>query len=137
VRPVPVVVTDVDAQDPLELAAVEDQQPIEALTPDAADPPLAVAPLDTPLDRGATGQKRRDSVDPFGERQPVHALLDRLSGIALPDPLTELRLKMNAADSKAIAAAEPFRRVVWLRLNPMGRLGTAGSSTPRFAAAVS
>ena len=33
-----VVMTDVDAQDTLELAAADDQQPVEALTADGADP---------------------------------------------------------------------------------------------------
>jgi hypothetical protein len=38
VRAVAVVVANVDAQDPVELAVVEDQQPVEALAADAADP---------------------------------------------------------------------------------------------------
>ena len=37
-RPVGVVVLDVDAQDPLELSAVCDQEPIETVTADRADP---------------------------------------------------------------------------------------------------
>jgi hypothetical protein len=35
--PLAVVVVDVDAEDMLEVAAVEDQQPVEALTADGAD----------------------------------------------------------------------------------------------------
>jgi hypothetical protein len=38
VRAVRVVVLDVDRQDSFEVAAVEDQEPIEALAADAADP---------------------------------------------------------------------------------------------------
>ena len=40
--PLPVVVLDVNAEDVLELAATEDQQPVKALTADAADPALHV-----------------------------------------------------------------------------------------------
>jgi hypothetical protein len=42
VRSPAVVVTDVATEDVLELAAAEDQQPIEALASDAADPALHV-----------------------------------------------------------------------------------------------
>jgi hypothetical protein len=37
-----VVVADVDAEYAVELAVPEDEQPVEALTPDAADPALDV-----------------------------------------------------------------------------------------------
>src|SRR5881396_3258435 len=37
-RPVGVVVVDVDAQDALELSAAADQEPVEALASDGADP---------------------------------------------------------------------------------------------------
>ena len=36
--PLPVVVTHIDAKEPLELSAVEDEEPVEALAPDGADP---------------------------------------------------------------------------------------------------
>ena len=42
VRALLVVVADVHAEYALELAAAEDQQPVQALTPDAADPALDV-----------------------------------------------------------------------------------------------
>ena len=41
-RAMRVVMVDVDRQDSFEVAAVEDQEPIEALTADAADPALHV-----------------------------------------------------------------------------------------------
>src|SRR5919204_3532742 len=41
-RPLGVVVADVDAKDVLELATVEDQQPIEAFASERADPPFDV-----------------------------------------------------------------------------------------------
>jgi hypothetical protein len=37
-----VVVAEIDAEDVLELAAIEDQQSVETLPPDAADPALDV-----------------------------------------------------------------------------------------------
>src|SRR6266540_4217352 len=40
--PLPVVVTHIDAKDLLELSAVEDEEPVEALAPDGADPALDV-----------------------------------------------------------------------------------------------
>ena len=42
VWPLAVVVADIGADDALELAAVEDEQPVEALATDAADPALHV-----------------------------------------------------------------------------------------------
>ena len=42
VRPLLVVVADIDAEDTLELAAAEDEQRIEALATHAADPALGV-----------------------------------------------------------------------------------------------
>ncbi len=41
-RPPLVVVLDIHAEDVLELAATKDQQPVEALAADAADPTLHV-----------------------------------------------------------------------------------------------
>jgi hypothetical protein len=42
VRAVPVVVLDVDAQGLLEMISSHDQQPVQALGPDGANPPLCV-----------------------------------------------------------------------------------------------
>jgi len=42
VWPLPVVVTDVDAEDVHELTATENQQPVEAFAADVADPALHV-----------------------------------------------------------------------------------------------
>jgi hypothetical protein len=39
-RPVGVVVLDVNAQDALKLSATDDQQPVKAVAPDGADPAL-------------------------------------------------------------------------------------------------
>jgi hypothetical protein len=52
VGPLPVVVTDVDAEGALELTAVEDQQSVEALAADAADPALHVRVRVRRADRG-------------------------------------------------------------------------------------
>jgi hypothetical protein len=41
-RPPADVVTDIDAEDVLELAAADDEQPVEALAADAAHPALHV-----------------------------------------------------------------------------------------------
>lgn len=40
--PLPAVVADVDAEDMFEVAAADDQEPAEALAPDATDPALDV-----------------------------------------------------------------------------------------------
>src|SRR5215468_10818571 len=42
VRPLSVVMRDVDAEDVLELATAEDEQPVEAFSADGADPALHV-----------------------------------------------------------------------------------------------
>src|SRR5450759_4963702 len=42
VRPVPVVVTDVDAEDVVEVASVQDQNPVEAVATERSDPALGV-----------------------------------------------------------------------------------------------
>jgi hypothetical protein len=44
----PVVVTGIDAKHVLELAAAEDEQPVEALATDAADPALGVRSRSAP-----------------------------------------------------------------------------------------
>jgi hypothetical protein len=41
-RPLEVVVPDIDAEDVLKLAVSDDQEPVEALAADAADPTLHV-----------------------------------------------------------------------------------------------
>lgn len=52
-RPLAVVVADVDAKDVLELAATEDEQPVEAPAADATDPTLNVSVRVRRLDRRA------------------------------------------------------------------------------------
>ena len=51
VRPLLGVVADIDAEHALELAATEDEQSVEALAPDAADPALDVRVRVRRLDR--------------------------------------------------------------------------------------
>src|SRR5713101_3908539 len=51
-RPMAVVVIDVDAEDALELPAADDQDPVEALTPQRADEALGVRVRLRRLDRG-------------------------------------------------------------------------------------
>jgi len=60
VRPVRVVVRRVDLDDALELAAAEDQQPVEALAAQSADPALGVRSRPRCLHR------RFDDTDAFG-----------------------------------------------------------------------
>jgi hypothetical protein len=52
-RPMLVVTAGIDAQHVLEMAAAEDQQPVEALTAHAADPALGVRVRVRRLDRRA------------------------------------------------------------------------------------
>jgi hypothetical protein len=62
VRPVDVVVVDVDAQDAVEVAAVDDQQPVQALGADGPDEALG----------GRVGARRRlRSMRPVGSERSV------------------------------------------------------------------
>ena len=64
-RPLAVVVLDVVAQDALEVAAAEDQQPVEALLAERADEALGVRVRV----RGA--ERRPDHLDPLGPEDLV------------------------------------------------------------------
>ena len=64
-RPVPVVVLRVDANDALEVAAADDEQPVEALPPQAADPALGVCP------RPRRPHRRLDHTDALGAEDLV------------------------------------------------------------------
>ena len=66
-RPVLVVMAGVDAEYVLELAAAEDEQPVEALASDAADPALGVGVRVRCLDR------RADDGDPFALEDEIAA----------------------------------------------------------------
>ena len=68
-----VEVPDVDAEDVLELAATEDQQPVEALPPHAADPAFGVGVRVRRLDR------RPDDLDAFTAKTPSKARLNFVS----------------------------------------------------------
>jgi hypothetical protein len=54
-RPVPVVVLDVDAESALQMRARADQHPVQALAAEGADPPLRERVCLRRLDRGADG----------------------------------------------------------------------------------
>ena len=69
-RPVAVVVVDVDAKDALELAAVDDQDPVEALASDGADEALGVGVRPRRLDR------RLDDSDPFAAEDLVERAVE-------------------------------------------------------------
>jgi len=71
VRALLVVVADVHAEYALELAAVEDQQPVEALTPDAADPALDVRVRVRRLERCADDPYRLAMEDVKGANSRV------------------------------------------------------------------
>jgi hypothetical protein len=85
VRAVRVVVVDVDAENALELAAVDDQQAVETLPARAADPPLRVGVCVRRLDR------RADHGDAF-------ACEDGVEGAA------ELRVAVVDQDPRAVSA---------------------------------
>src|SRR6266542_6761984 len=84
VRPLAVVVLDVRAEDVLEVAAVEDQQPVQALGADGADEPLR--------DRVRLRRPRRRLDDP-----DTFAAKDLVKGAAV--------LAVPVADQKPHAAA--------------------------------
>src|SRR6266576_6604159 len=77
VRPMPVVVTGIDAKHVLELAAAEDEQPVEALATHAADPTLGVCVRVRRLHGCA------DHGDPFALEDGVEAAAER--GVAIGD----------------------------------------------------
>jgi hypothetical protein len=65
VRPVLIVVPAICLDDGFEVAAADDQQPVEALAADAADPPLGMSP------RLRRPHRRLDHSDPFGTEDLV------------------------------------------------------------------
>ena len=65
VRTMPVEVADVDAEDVLELAATEDEQPVEAFPSHASDPPLRVSV------RVRRPDRRADDADAFALEEAV------------------------------------------------------------------
>ena len=76
-RPVLVVMAGVDAEYVLELAAAEDEQPVEALASDAADPALGVGVRVRCLDG------RADDGDPFALKDVIAAAAEL--GVAIVD----------------------------------------------------
>ena len=74
-RPVLVEVRDVGSEDVVEVAAPEDQDPVEVFPADATDPALGVRPC---LGRS---HRRLDHPDPFGAEDLVE-LAGELTGVS-------------------------------------------------------
>jgi hypothetical protein len=81
VRPVGVVVVDVDREDEVELAAVDDQDPVEELPAEAADPSLGDRVRSGRADRGA------HDLDAFGTEHGVERGGEL--AVAVPDQVLE------------------------------------------------
>src|SRR5712691_1684756 len=88
VRPMAVVVVGVGAQDMLELPPAEDEQPVEALATDAADPALGVGVRVRRLDGCA------DHRDPFSLEDVIEAAAEL--GVAIVDEEAE-RLPVSSS----------------------------------------
>jgi hypothetical protein len=84
----PVVMVGIDTQHLFELAAAEDQQPVEALATHAADPALGVCVRVRCLDRCA------DHGDPFGFEDVIEAAAEL--GVAIVDEEAERLLAIVA-----------------------------------------
>jgi hypothetical protein len=76
-RPLPVVVLDIDPEHPLQVSAAEDEHPIQALRPDRADPALGEGVRPWGPDWGA------DHLGPIGPEDLVEAR--GVFGVAVPD----------------------------------------------------
>ena len=75
-RPVRVVVLGVDAQHPFEMTAADDQQPVEALPPQAPDPALGVRP------RPRRPHRRLDDTDAVGTEHLVEVARELAISVA-------------------------------------------------------
>ena len=108
-RPRSVVVTDIDAEAVLELVAADDQQSVEALAADAADPPLHVSVRVRCPRRGA------DHFDVLGRQESVESA-------------RELRIAVvNQEPHLPFAVVEVHQQVTRLLQHPSGvRLAGAG-----------
>ena len=106
VWPLLVEVVDVDAEDMLELAATEDQEPVEALPADAADPALRVGV------RVRRAVRRADDLDVF-------ALEDAVEGAA------ELRVAIVDQEARPLAALVEIHQQVARLLRHPGRVRVA------------
>ncbi len=87
-RPMPVVMARIDIKHVLELAAAEDEQPVEALATDAADPALGVGVRVRRLDGCA------DHRDPFSLEDVIEAAAEL--GVAIVDEEAE-RLPVSSS----------------------------------------
>jgi hypothetical protein len=128
-RPMLVVMAGIDAKYVLELATVEDQQPVETLATDAADPALGVGVRVRCLDGGA------DHRDPFALEDVIAAAAELR--VAIVDEKTERLLAIierhqqvasllgdPAPAGFAVQATNSIRRVfnemkksTWIRFN--------------------
>ncbi len=88
----PVVVTGIDAKHVLELAAAEDEQPVEALATDAADPALGVGVRVRRLHGCA------DHGDPFALKDMVEAAAEL--GVAIVDQQAQRLLRSSIVISR-------------------------------------
>ena len=104
VRPVPVVVVGVDAEHVVEVAAVEDQQPVEALAADAADPALGVGV------RVRRPHRRADDRDAFAAEDVVEAAAEL--AVAIVDQEAERLLASSSGISRL--------RACWATQAPSG-----------------
>jgi hypothetical protein len=105
-RPMLIVMAGVDAKYVLELAAAEDEQAIEALASDAADPALGVGVRVRCLDR------RADHGDPFALEDVIAAATELR--VAIVDEETERLLKIIESHHQvARLLGDPAAR--WIR----------------------
>jgi hypothetical protein len=108
-RPLSVVVTDIDAEDVFELATAEDQQPVEALAADGADPALHVRVRIRRLHR------RPDDLDLLARQERIEG--ERELRVAIVDQEPHLR----------VAVVELHQQVARLLEHPSGvRVAGAG-----------
>ena len=79
-RPVGVVVIDIDAQDTLELPAAADQEPVEAVAADGADPAFG--------ERVCLGRAKRgaDDLDAFGSEDLVEGAAELAVAVVDQEP---------------------------------------------------
>jgi hypothetical protein len=102
-RPMPVVMARIDAKHVFELAAAEDEQPVEALATHAADPALGVCVRVRCPDGGA------DHGDPFALEDVIEAAAEL--GVAIMDQEAERLARDRRSPSVGCAPVERPRRL--------------------------
>ena len=83
-RPVLVVMRDVHGENALEMAAANDEDPVEAFAADAADPALCVRP------RLRRPHRRLDHPDPFGAEDLVEVTGELAVSITDEEPRADI-----------------------------------------------